>query len=29
MKNYKADNLKIYSFKDAKISLGIEDVLPL
>ena len=29
MKKYKTDNLKIYSFKDAKISLGIEDVLPL
>lgn len=29
MKKYKTDNLKIYSFKDAKINLGIEDVLPL
>ncbi len=29
MKKYKTNNLKIYSFKDAKISLGIEDVLPL
>ena len=29
MKKYKTDNLKIYSFKDAKVTLGIEDVLPL
>ena len=29
MKKYKTNNLKIYSFKDAKISLEIEDVLPL
>lgn len=29
MKKYKTDNLKIYSFKDAKVILGIEDVLPL
>ena len=29
IKKYKTDNLKIYSFKDAKLTLEIEDVLPL